>query len=378
MTVTDSSEESEMVFCSSCGKAVAPGARFCAGCGTPVGPPVGTVPQQIQMGGGAAPKYGTPLGKNGMPQPVTLLPTQALELPGALNRCYLGLGWAAKGGRNLDLDASAAVFSEGACVDLVCFSQLRDSLGVKGQSTVVHTGDILSGDLKSSPSPGRDLERIYFDLYKLPQHVTTITLIINVFTDGATFADLERATCRVVNADTEQELGRFEMQNLKGNGLVFGQLVRQGKSSPWPGKRQAKEWRYVALGMARQGRTASDIVSQLSAEAKVPVPGPQGYQGAAKPPTKTVAHKPSASRVSPGMVAATGVGVAAGAAIFTAVALDQGMLGGEGGQISGAMADLSSIDLPDLPDPDIDLAPVGEALSGLGEMGGEVTILASV
>jgi stress response protein SCP2 len=374
-----------MVFCSNCGGAVAPGVRFCAGCGTSVGPPVGAVPQQIQMGGGAAPKYGTPLGKNGMPQPVTLLPTQALELPGALNRCYLGLGWAAKGGRNLDLDASAAVFSQGACVDLVCFSQLRDSLGVKGQSTVVHTGDVLSGDLKSSPSPGRDLERIYFDLYKLPQHVTTITLIINVFTDGATFADLERATCRVVNADTEQELGRFEMQNLKGNGLVFGQLVRNADACPechgkgcnfCKGKSQAKEWRYVALGMARQGRTASDIVSQLSAEAKVPAPGPQGYQGATKPPTKTVAHKPSASRVSPGMVAATGVGVAAGAAIFTAVALDQGMLGGEGGQISGAMADLSSIDMPDLPDPDIDLAPVGEALSGLGEMGGEVTRLA--
>ena len=62
----------------------------------------------------------------------------------------------------------------------------------------------------------------------------------------------------------------------------------------------------------------------------------------------------------------------AGSAIFTAVALDQGMMGGEGGQISGAMTDLSSIDMSDLPDPDIDLAPVGEASSGLGEMGGEV------
>ena len=47
-------------------------------------------------------------------------------------------------------------------------------------------------------------------------------------------------------------------------------------------------------------------------------------------------------------------------------------MGGEGGQISGEMTDLSSIDMSDLPDPDIDLAPVGEALSGLGEMGGEV------
>ena len=86
-------------------------------------------------------------------------------------------------------------------------------------------------------------------------------LIINVYTDGTTFADLDRATCRVVNADTEQELGRFELQNLKGNGLVFGQLVRKsdtcrnsdacseyGKGCNFcKGKGQAKEWRYVAL-----------------------------------------------------------------------------------------------------------------------------------
>ena len=39
---------------------------------------------------------------------------QALELPGALNRCYLGLGWASQpGAREIDLDASAALFSHG-------------------------------------------------------------------------------------------------------------------------------------------------------------------------------------------------------------------------------------------------------------------------
>jgi len=134
---------------------------------------------------------------------------------------------------------------------------------------------------------------------------------------------------------------------------------------------QAKEWRYVALGMARPGKTASDIVSRLSEEAKHKFSAPAAQPSQQKPAHPTVAHKPSASKVSPGLVAATGVGVAAGTAIFTAVAIDRGMLGGEGGQISGAMADLSSIDMPDMPDPDIDLAPVGDALSGLGEMGGD-------
>jgi stress response protein SCP2 len=59
-----------------------------------------------------------------------------------------------------------------------------------------------------------------------------VFLLINVFTPGASFADLQRATCRVVNADSEQELARFELRNLKGNGLVFGQLVRNKTACP--------------------------------------------------------------------------------------------------------------------------------------------------
>lgn len=112
-----------MVFCAGCGQSRVGDSKFCAGCGA--GFPA--LPQQLNMGGGTEPppKYGTPLGPNGMPQPVTLMPTQALELPGALNRCYLGLGWASKAGkRELDLDASAALFSEGKCVDIVSFQQV--------------------------------------------------------------------------------------------------------------------------------------------------------------------------------------------------------------------------------------------------------------
>ena len=39
----------------------------------------------MQTEGGDVPQYGTALGFNGMPQPVTMLPTQALELPGDAN-----------------------------------------------------------------------------------------------------------------------------------------------------------------------------------------------------------------------------------------------------------------------------------------------------
>jgi len=129
---------------------------------------------------------------------------------------------------------------------------------------------------------------------------------------------------------------------------------------------------YTALGMSRPGKTAQDLVNALLGSAHQ-----HGYQHAgirpnqvAPAPNVSVAQKPSASYCSPGMVAATAAGAAAGAAIFTAVALDTGMLGGEGGgMMADAMANLSTIDMPEMP-VDVDLAPVGEALAGLGDMAG--------
>jgi len=303
-----------------------------------------------------------------MPPSVALKPTQSLQLPSKLNRCYLGVGWQSRpGGREVDLDASAALFSGGQKIDLISFQKLRDTPAPP--SSIVHTGDILAGDgsgggkMKSSPNAARDLERIYFDLFKVNPQVDTIVLIINCYTAGASFAELQRATCRIVNADSEQEFGRFELGGgLKGNGLIMGQLCRTAPGST--------TWHYVALGMARPGNTAEDLLRTLQQGARPAAPA-KGNQ-VAPAPTDTVAKKPTASKVSPGMVAATAAGALAGAAIFTAVALDTGMLGGEGGGImAGAMADLGDISMPDVPSPDIDFAPVGEAMADLGEMGGE-------
>lgn len=303
-----------------------------------------------------------------MPQPVNLMPTQAMQLPGALNRCYLGLSWQSfPGRRELDLDASAALFSRGQCVNIVSFQNLRDTLtGPNPPFTTVHTGDVLAGGgggnpkLKSSASPTRDLERIYFDLINLPPQIDCICLVVNCFSAGANFAELQRATCRIVNADSDQELGRFELTRLRGNGLVFGQLTRIAPA--------ARQFMYTALGMSRPGNTAEDIVAGLAGS---PQHAGIRHNQVAPAPHASVAQKPTGVRCSPGMVAATAAGAAAGAAIFTAVALDTGMLGGEGGGIiAGAMADIGDISMPEMP-VDVDLAPVGEALSGLGDMAGD-------
>jgi len=72
-----------------------------------------------------------------------LKPTQSLQLPSKLNRCYLGVGWQSRpGGREVDLDASAALFSGGQKIDLISFQKLRDTPAPP--SSIVHTGDILA------------------------------------------------------------------------------------------------------------------------------------------------------------------------------------------------------------------------------------------
>ena len=58
------------MFCPSCGAQIANGVHFCSSCGAQA--PT-ALPGQVSMGGaptkGQPPPYGTPIGKNGMPQP---------------------------------------------------------------------------------------------------------------------------------------------------------------------------------------------------------------------------------------------------------------------------------------------------------------------
>lgn len=58
-----------------------------------------------------------------------------------------------------------------------------------------------------------------------------VYLVVNVFTDGATFSDVQSAYCRMVNADTEQEIGRFQLENLHGNAVVFARIEKHQKGA---------------------------------------------------------------------------------------------------------------------------------------------------
>ena len=358
-----------------------------------------------------------------VPASVVLLPTEAMLVPEKLERVYLGLGWSSvPGGQDLDLDASVCLFEGTECVDIISFMKLRDK-PPPAPATCVHTGDILTGaNGKSSKSAETDLERIYLDLHRLPLNVNIIMLVVNVYTPGATFSQVAQAHCRCVNADTDQELSRFQLANLKGNGLIFGQLQRVAPSE--------LHWRFVALGMARDGRTANDLVRAFAVEATrwspevasetttgaspplvpsstvsevvaseavapgsaptpvpsstvsevvapgaTPTPEPSSKVPGAPAPdvlsSRKLVVKPTKSSVAPGLVVATAAGTAAAVAIFTAPSLDCNMLAGEGGGLGLDLTDLTAglteVELPDM----VDLDSVADAMENLGEMAGE-------
>ena len=148
--------------------------------------------------------------------PKTMLPTQSLQLPGKLERLYLGIGWGNKG-RSIDLDASAASFAGTELRSLVYFSTLKDR--PPPSSSIVHTGDVLTG------GDGKDdLERIYFKTEDFAADVTSVFLIINVFTSSATFADVDSAYCRLANADSNQELASFRLTDLKDDVAIVSDV----------------------------------------------------------------------------------------------------------------------------------------------------------
>lgn len=306
-------------------------------------------PQAKQM-------YAAPAYKGKVPPPVHMQPTHAMQLPAKLERLYLGLGWRSNR-HGLDLDASVVCFSKGKQVDLINFQKLRNV--AQGEASVVHTGDVLTG--QADKGKLADLERIYLLVPKLGA-IDTLFLVVNVYTEGCTFADVTSAYCRLVNADSEQELGRFELTNLQGNALIFARVERHAHG----------HWLWVALGTGATGRTAHEVAHYINNNPNMNAK-PTAYESVtgahAGSGAKPTPQKPSRSWVAPALIGATAAGVAAAALIYTQPQLTQSMMGGVGNANPAQYMDFSNISMPELPI-DIDLTPPGEIGAAFGEFAG--------
>lgn len=170
----------------------------------------------------------------------------------SLTKIFLGAGWdVAKGGGffgmfggggSIDLDASAILFDEQKnVIDNVWFAQLRSIDG-----SIQHSGDNLTGE-----GDGDD-EKIYVDLTRVPAQVKSIVFTISSFR-GQTFAKVENAFCRLVDANSNVEIAKY---NLSGKGDFTALIVANVY-------RHHGAWKMAALGETCQGKTIQDIVPSV-------------------------------------------------------------------------------------------------------------------
>jgi tellurium resistance protein TerZ len=175
------------------------------------------------------------------------------EAGGALARVTMGLGWDAikKGGifgfgaktESVDLDASCVMFDEqNRTVDVVWFRQLKSQDG-----SIVHTGDNRTG------AGDGDDEQIIVDLSRVPANVKSLVFTVNSFT-GQTFAQVENAYCRVVNAANNQEVARYDL-SVQGahTAQIMAKLYRHNG-----------EWKMHAIGENGRGRTFDELLPQIT------------------------------------------------------------------------------------------------------------------
>ncbi|WP_435244642.1 TerD family protein [Streptomyces sioyaensis] len=153
-----------------------------------------------------------------------------------LSSVRMGLGWEpAFQGRSIDLDASVIAYGpDRKKVDNCFFGKLMILGGA-----IQHSGDNLTGE-----GAGDD-EAITVHLGGLPPEVTGLVFVVNSFS-GQKFSDVAKAYCRLLDAQSGEELVRFDLTHAEPRtGVMMAKLIRQ----------YSGEWEMTALGEFVDART---------------------------------------------------------------------------------------------------------------------------
>ena len=177
---------------------------------------------------------------------VVLTKGQKLSLtkdnPG-LTKVVAGLGWDVNQfdtGQDADLDVE--VFMTGAddkCpkeADFIYFGQK-----VHPSGAVVHSGDNRTGEGEG------DDEQVRIDLSKIPEEIQKLYFTVTIYDAEAkrqNFGQIDNAYIRLVNEDTGEELGRYDLGEEFSieTSMIFAQLYRYNG-----------EWKFAAVGSGYTG-----------------------------------------------------------------------------------------------------------------------------
>ncbi|MEU7165953.1 TerD family protein [Streptomyces morookaense] len=153
----------------------------------------------------------------------------------------MGLGWEpAFHRRAIDLDASVIAYGpDRNMIDACYFGRLMILNGA-----VQHSGDNLTGE-----GSGDD-ESITVHLGGLPPEVTGLVFTVSSY-NGQKFTDVAKAYCRLLDAQTGEELVRFDLTGSEPKtGVLMCKFVRQFSG----------EWEMTAVGEYVKARTVRDMV----------------------------------------------------------------------------------------------------------------------
>lgn len=164
-----------------------------------------------------------------------------------LKNILIGLGWDTNkydGGADFDLDASVFLLGANGKVasddDFVFYGNLKHK-----SDSVEHLGDNLTG-----AGEGDD-EEIKIDLSKVPEAVEKIDFTVTIYEADErkqNFGQVENAFIRVVNAETNEELIRYDLGEdfSVETAVVIGELYRN-----------KGEWKFNAIGSGFSGGLAA-------------------------------------------------------------------------------------------------------------------------
>ncbi|MHC0432671.1 TerD family protein [Streptomyces sp. O3] len=158
-----------------------------------------------------------------------------------LSRVKMGLGWEpAFRGKDIDLDASVIAYGpQRNHLESCYFGKLSILNGA-----IKHSGDNLTGE-----GAGDD-EMIVVDLGRLPAEATGLVFTVNSFS-GQKFTEVAKAYCRLMDAESGEELARFDLTHAEAQtGVIMAKLIRQFSG----------EWEMTAVGEFIKARTVRGMV----------------------------------------------------------------------------------------------------------------------